>query len=507
MMAISAGVAIYLGEETPDTGQEQHAASSSSDDQSNADSELVHEDTTPEPERPPEPPWLPEEKQAKVNEAIDRGVAWLRKKQTPEGYWAEPGDPLARIHPASLAALPALTLLECGVAADDPQVAKAVEMVRAAVPQLNRTYDLSLAILLLDRLHEEEDRPRIRTMTLRLAAGQQPNGGWSYHCPILKEDEELPLLTALEKTRPGSPLDLFQQGEQSRELGLFVRVPNADGDAETAIVKKLEPLELVPEDPPRNGEKQPTSELSEEERKKLLDSLPSSLRRVPALQEPSAFSLHEGNADNSNTQLAILALLVAPRYDVALERTLALVVRRFHAEQRDDGLWTYGEARPSPPRPSMTGAGLLGLAVKYGLVLSSSRHRGQAVTIQDAAIDKGLKALSGYIGHPLLWGRSDSREGVDRLTLYAMWSIERVGALYHLRTINGKEWYPWGVDLLLARQEGDGAWRVGQYFDATAVIDTCFALLFLRRADFARDLSKKLEFFTEGKSLAKQESR
>ncbi|MGH7173323.1 MAG: hypothetical protein ACRELG_23825, partial [Gemmataceae bacterium] len=141
------------------------------------------------------------------------------------------------------------------------------------------------------------------------------------------------------------------------------------------------------------------------------------------------------------------------------------------------------------------------------LVLSSSRHRGKAVVIQDAAIDKGLKALSEYLGHPLLWGRPDAQRGEDHLTLYAMWSIERVGALYHLRKINGKEWYPWGVDLLLQRQEGDGAWRVGHYFDATAVIDTCFALLFLRRADFAQDLSKKLEFFTEGKSLAKQESR
>lgn len=504
MMAISAGVALYLGEETLDSGQEQDTASSPSDDGTSADSELLHEETTPDSAKPPEPPWLPEDKQAKVNKAIDRGVRFLRGRQTPDGLWASPDDPLGREHPVGVAALPGLTLLECGVASDDPQIRKAVKRVREAVPRLDWTYDLALAILFLDRLQEAEDRPHIRSMTLRLAAGQQANGGWSYHCPVLNKEEELALSAALEKTRPASPLDLFQQGKKKMELGLFVRAPNADGDAASGLEKQLEPLKLTLPNPSRPGEERPSGELSKAERKDLLGSLPPRLRQVPSLHASAAFAARAGDADNSNTQFAILALLAAQRYDVALERTLGLVVRRFHATQRADGEWMYGPRRPPKPQPSMTGAGLLGMAVKYGLVLNSSRHQGQAITIHDADIDKGLKALSEYIGHPLLWGRPGASDGQDRLNLYAMWSIERVGALYHLRRINGKEWYPWGVDLLLQRQEGDGAWRVGQYVNATDSLDTCFALLFLRRADFARDLSKKLEFFMEGKSLLKR---
>lgn len=279
------------------------------------------------------------------------------------------------------------------------------------------------------------------------------------------------------------------------ELGLFVKAVGTDGGA----VQQLEPLELAPKD-------RPSRELSEAERQEVLESVPPQLRRVPALQALTPYEENAGDSDNSNTQFAILGLLVAQRYDIPLEQTLARVAQRFHATQRNDGEWMYGPRRPANPQPSMTGAGLLGLAVKYGLVLSSSRHKGRAVIIQDAGIDKGLKALSEYIGHPLLWGRPNSRDGEDRLNLYALWSMERVGALYHLRRINGKEWYPWGVEQILKRQEADGAWRVGQY-GGTDATDTCFALLFLRRADFARDLSKKLEFFSEGKSLAEQESR
>ncbi len=447
----------------------------------------------------PEPLWLPADKQARVSEAIQRGVSCLRQRQSPAGIWAGPNDPLGREFPTSMAALPALVLLECGIPADDPQLRKAVKVVREAVPHLHRTYDLALAVLLLDHLQEPEDRPRIRSMTLRLVAGQQKNGGWSYGCPVLAPKEEQALWTALEKSRPASPLDLFRQGTKELELGLFLRVPSA-GDARSRGPTQLERFIPAPPERTGHGDRERFSELTSPEHKKLLESLPERIRLVPSLHGDGQFAADHGNADNSNTQFAILALLTAERYQMPLERTLGLVVQRFHATQRADGYWTYNHPR-STPRPSMTGAGLLGLAVKYGLVLNDSRSDGRAITIRDAAIDKGLQALSEYVGRPLLWGRPDSREGEDRLNLYAMWSIERVGALYHLRRINGKEWYPWGVDQLLPRQRSDGSWHVIEYWHGTSVTDTCFALLFLRRADFARDLSRKLEFFSEGPSL------
>lgn len=494
LIPISIGLMYFLAEDAPSSGTKKQAALSSLDDPT-----TTTEDRTAKPDTPPEPPWLPEIKQVQTNKAIDRGVSWLLKQQSKGGSWVGRRDPL-RTHPVGMAALPAVTLLECGVSKNAPQIRKAAELVRKAVPRLDLTYDLSLAILFLDHLQEAEDRPRIRSMALRLVAGQQKNGGWTYHCPVLNEKEEPALLTALEKTRPNSLLDLFQHEGHKMELGLFIQAPKSGGVSKNGG-GRLEPILLQSGNGLGDSTRKRPNKLSQAEHRKVLDKLPARLRSIPSLQSPPAFNARAGNADNSNTQFAILALLAAQRYQMALERPLAMVVRRFHATQRSDGFWTYRPTIAGPPRPSMTGTGLLGLAVKYGLVLNSSRHKGQPITIQDAAIDKALKALSEYIGHRILWGRKDARSSEDRLTLYAMWSIERVGALYHLRRINGKEWYLWGVGELLKRQNGDGAWHVGDYAGATVITDTCFALLFLRRADFAPELSKKFEFFREGENL------
>jgi hypothetical protein len=72
---------------------------------------------------------------------------------------------------------------------------------------------------------------------------------------------------------------------------------------------------------------------------------------------------------------------------------------------------------------------------------------------------------------------------------YFLWSLERVAVAYGLPTIGGKDWHNWGADILITNQENNGSWQ-GEYGDCGA--DTCFALLFLRRADLARDLSASL---------------
>ena len=170
----------------------------------------------------PAPPDLPAalsvlspEEQEKVNKAIDRGVEFLKKAQEDEGTWG-------RSHPVGMAALPGLTLLECGVPPDDPHVQKAADFVRQAVPRLEATYQLALAILFLDRLGDPQDEPLIRTMALRLLAGESPAGGWTYQCPLLSDKDERRLFTILETTRPRSSLELMTtQGGGAEPADLF----------------------------------------------------------------------------------------------------------------------------------------------------------------------------------------------------------------------------------------------------------------------------------------------
>jgi hypothetical protein len=143
---------------------------------------------------------LPAETQKRVNEAIDGGVAYLRRHQLENGYFHE--RQTRPQHPVGYAALPALALLESGVAPADPAIQNAVRYVRDKVPTMTQTYEISLAILFLNRMGEGKDRPLIRTLILRLLAGQTGWGGWGYSCPLLHEDQEEKLLKILREKKP-----------------------------------------------------------------------------------------------------------------------------------------------------------------------------------------------------------------------------------------------------------------------------------------------------------------
>jgi hypothetical protein len=106
----------------------------------------------------------------RVNRAIDRGLTYLR-----EG-WSHP------MEYQNYLGLLGLTLLECDVPRDDPAVRRIAELVRAQ-RHLDRTYELSLAILFLDRLGDPNDEGLIRTFARRLRDGHSDSGDWAYPCP------------------------------------------------------------------------------------------------------------------------------------------------------------------------------------------------------------------------------------------------------------------------------------------------------------------------------------
>ena len=80
--------------------------------------------------------------------------------------------------------------------------------------------------------------------------------------------------------------------------------------------------------------------------------------------------------------------------------------------------------------------------------------------------------------------------------LYLMWSIERVAMLYDLQKINGKEWYPSGAD----SHQKPGSGRALEGWPTLSrrhpTINTCFALLFLKRSNLVQDLTQNLRLFT-----------
>ena len=435
----------------------------------------------PEPKLPVKPI---DPRQEKIDKAIERGVAYLKKRLNDGDAFVYFINDKGGAHLGAMA-LTGLTLLECGHDAKDPAVQKAAQAVRAGAPTVSFTYGIALCMLFLNRLNESKDTKDarmdpvdlqlIQSMTLRLIAGQQKEGGWGYHCQMMDTKLEDHVRTELiaGRFRPGS-----------------ISVPNQ----------------------------------------------------------------YFSPADNSIGQFATLALWAVRKHGVPVGPTLHECAAHYRRTLRPEGNWSY---RPQSPfmKDTATCAGLIALAVQNGLQ-DDEQNKGSPASVnapkegkkgidpaQDPLAIKALGHLERVIGkkadvsdktrdtrfkhnvdfEALLKAfeaapQGPAKQGVlneliklDRPDLllgsifeadawgdlYFLWSLERMAVIYDLKTIGAKDWYTWGVDILLANQKAEGHW----HDRFPGVPDTCFALLFLRRANLAKDLTDKFRLL-RGESIS-----
>jgi hypothetical protein len=446
---------------------------------------------------------LPKEEQKKVDAAIERGVRFLKAQQLRTGTWRPDG-----FHALGYAALPALTLLECNVPAKDPVVQRAASVVRRHAHLVNDTYDLALALLFLDRLGDKSDRALIQKIGLRLVAAQTEAGGWNYDCPILTKPEMAKLMLFLQQARPPAAQLLSLPAGAASEQKALPGAPSASSLGRSGT---------QPTKPKSVSKDSPAAKTKPALR---LESLPANVRRLPivnAIAKPKG--MEKANArlmpflptrdDNSNSQFALLALWAARRHDVPTERTLALADKRYRTSQNADGGWGYQHR--SPTKSAMTGVGLLGLALGHGAseegLRAAAEGRNKAAAARkllgDAAIHDGLEAFAQYVG-----GAND--RAPLHANLYFLWTVERVAMLYNLPTIGNKDWYRWGVNILVPSQQPAGGWFLGGYPGADIPVDTSFALLFLKRSNLVQDLTRDLTFYlaiTDPASSGKRKSQ
>lgn len=347
--------------------------------------------------------------QTEIDQAVERGVVYLRSAQEADGGWSYSG------YNEGSTALAGLALLESGVKPTDPAILRAARLIRTGGELVTQTYSLALIIFFLDRLDDRQDAPLIVRLGKRLRDGQSANGGWSYTC---------------------------QAGQHAgnRELSLL------------GVVASY-------------------------------------------------------GSDNSNTQFAILGLWVARRHGLDVKQALERTDKYFRDTQSADGGWPYvtiyvqldpaarGRGQPTGESTgAMTCAGLLGLLVQMGnqAVLKASNVKDLQVAaptsapaaafdpLQDPAVQAGLKRLEQF----LMPQGTAGRLGLGT-EMYFLWSIERVAVAYGLKMIGPVDWYSEGAHRILASQQPDGSWT-----DMSASVGTSFAMLFLRRANVAADLTR-----------------
>ena len=372
------------------------------------------------------------ERDRKIDSAVNKGVEYLRNEilnGSGKDYYAANTDPRAG-SPVGVLALGGLTLLECGLPSTDAAVEKVIKIVKAEAPRLEFTYSLALSILFLDKLDQASDRPPdpsnvdlIQRLAVRMMAAQNATGGWGYNCPVLtpaQYDKHLADLKA-NTFRPGS-----------------------------------------------GG---------------------------------------SGYDDNSINQFASLALWAARKHGIRTEPALGMLEGRYRKNQNEDGSWGYRARDNGSLKDATTCAGLIGLAVGQGIrdvPAGKDQTRVGVDPTKDPYIAKGLAYIARGIGKdPRRMNPRDrdlrikhtkdmmalnkqyqeapenEKAGIEKRIaeldnakwlkgtyfnsdswgdLYFLWSVERVGVIFDLQKIGGKDWYDWGVDIILANQQPDGSW-------------------------------------------------
>lgn len=109
---------------------------------------------------------------AQVQQAIDRGVRYLKRVQRADGSWPFRG------YNQGGTALAAYALLVAGIPPSDPAVASAIEYIVAQ--PLRETYSVALAALVLSEADSQAHLPKLKEYAKWLLDAHLDGGMWSY---------------------------------------------------------------------------------------------------------------------------------------------------------------------------------------------------------------------------------------------------------------------------------------------------------------------------------------
>jgi hypothetical protein len=318
------------------------------------------------------------------------------------------------------------TFLHAGVSEEHPRFRELLNKTLEA--KLERTYEVALQAMVLEELDRVQHQRRIAQCAQFLVDNQSPKGHWGYGEP-----------TAFVNDVPtGTPRKEVSSGGGNKA--------KPKGGAQV-----------------QEGRPKP----------RVVSTITVTKRRSGAEQ-----------GDNSNAQYAALGLRACSEAGIVLPaEVIQLAMKYWRESQHVDPKspargWCYwcGSRDESTHRAwgAMT-AGAVGSLVIYHHILKEPWMKDEAVV---AGLEWMAKNFS-VTRNPKRESPQDPR-GI-RYFSYWLYAVERAGILYGTERLGPHEWYPEGAKMLLEAQAPDGSWSFKSGVE-NAVWDTCFAVLFLRRA-------------------------
>ncbi|HLF93815.1 MAG TPA: hypothetical protein VJB14_10140 [Planctomycetota bacterium] len=380
--------------------------------------------------------------QKRVDAAIEKGVGFLK---SPAGISHAAHRGIDHSNELIL-----YTLFKAGVPPSDP-VFDRYMLVVEGLP-LKRTYNVALQAMLLEELDRAKYQARLLQCAQFLVDNQHANGQWSYGepTPAVKEEPATPTGGARAATASGG-------GAPPKDL----RASAPDPKKKPAVAKKI----------------------------------PVRQTRVMA----------GAGGDNSNSQYAALGLRACWDAGIQIPEPVITKARNWWvasqhpagADAKNPGApagvatgpggeqvlgpprgWcyrdVYGVCKGGPAYAAMT-AGATGAVVIYDYMLGKDWRK-------DVTVQSGMGWLAKHWSVTQDIGPSEVEGGSPEAFLYYyLYALERLGMLYDTGAIGDHPWYPEGAEFLLKMQKPDGSWE-GLKPEKKPSWDTCFAILFLKRA-------------------------
>jgi hypothetical protein len=196
---------------------------------------------------------------------------------------------------------------------------------------------------------------------------------------------------------------------------------------------------------------------------------------------------HSRITDNSNTQYALLGLHAGHQAGATINHDVWRIIRNFYVvTQQTDGGWVYNPALQGGTTLTMTTAGLCGLLIS-GMEFSRGTEK---ILPNGTATDCGRYEENKNVTAAMAWMSDRFRIDLPGHTYYNLYGIERAGRLSGQRFFGEHDWYREGCEFLVRRQQQNGSWEEGRGLEASAVISTSFAILFLSKGRMPVLISK-----------------
>jgi len=369
---------------------------------------------------------------ARVDKAVEKGSAWVKQQQQPDGSWKDRWFPAYR---TGETAISLLALLKCGTKPEDPAIQKGFDWLLAQ--PFKKTYEVSISILALEALYAPKDKPdaqnpyrtiakksflkgsdpRIKDWLQRatefLVSNERPEGMWAY--PDRETDvsnTQFALMALKSAHRLGVKVD---QEVFAKAVVYFVDKQEKQGS-------KVNDFDVPAADNP----------IDDVEDRKAAQKTRERLKKDGTTQE------------------------------------------RPKNEMQARG-WQYKNSWG--PRGSMTAAGTAVLVLCKSELENNPAYEKKFAASVERAIRDGAAWLAYHF-------RADCNPGAEPDWLfYYLYTLERAGTLTGCEHLGSHDWYSEGAEVILRLQKDDGHFEEGTKGEQDGTLaGTCLALLFLKRS-------------------------